>query len=251
MRLVADFLVQAVDYTQMFKPLLEVNPDLKREVDQNIGWAKRFLQKQDHIVWYLRWVRAILASWTVPPEPNDPQYPAYEKLRKGLKNDISMVGNMNVQGVRDLLEHYFSMPIPEIQDRVLKGETPGQLFAQFQRAEDEWKSSRRSLMVPKEQDKIVLQFPDGWAWFELPRAYCSEEAQAMGHCGNEPEKGNPRQHILSLRQPRQVGTKTWWEPHATAILNLNGFIGEFKGKQNNKPVPRLHPYIVELLKLKK
>jgi len=45
-----------------------------------------------------------------------------------------------------------------------------------------------------------------------------------------------------------VGKETWWEPHATFIFNKNGYLGEMKGKQNNKPVPRLHPYIVALLK---
>ena len=71
----------------------------------------------------------------------------------------------------------------------------------------------------------------------------------MGHCGNSPQKNNPNQEILSLRQPRNIGTQTWWEPHATFIWNKNGYLGEMKGKQNNKPVPSLHPYIVALLKL--
>ena len=70
----------------------------------------------------------------------------------------------------------------------------------------------------------------------------------MGHCGNT-AAGEPGQRILSLRQPRKVGTQTWWEPHATFILSAKGYLGEMKGKQNNKPVPRLHPYIVALLKL--
>src|SRR5208337_3419910 len=32
-----------------------------------------------------------------------------------------------------------------------------------------------------EVDTVILQFQDGWAWWKLSRAYCSEEARAMGH----------------------------------------------------------------------
>src|SRR5208282_1956562 len=77
--------------------------------------------------------------------------------------------------------------------------------------------------------------------------FCSEEAKAMGHCGNEPRAGSG-DRILSLRQPIQKGGKPYWSPHLTFVIDERGFLGEMKGRGNDKPVPKYYPYIITLLK---
>lgn len=87
--------------------------------------------------------------------------------------------------------------------------------------------------------KIILSFPEGYNWVDLERGYCDVESETMGHCGNR--GGIPGDTILSLRDKNN-------RPHLTFILN-NGILGEMKGKNNDKPTPKYHPYIIELLKL--
>src|SRR5208337_4783116 len=121
----------------------------------------------------------------------------------------------------------------------------------FADAERNWKQQQKSLIKPQGADKIWMQLPDGWAWWWLPRAYCSAEAEAMGHCGNRPRSGEKNVSILSLREPKQYGKETRWYPHLTFILHGtgdSGMLGEMKGRDNDKPVPKYHPYIVALLK---
>jgi len=255
----SSFLLTAADYTPMFKGLLAVDPEAKGQVDRAIGWAKTFLKKQDRIVWFLRWMRAALAAempGSGPELPNGTEMPVRQDIlafRRSMGKDIDVLRRQGVtpRTLRSSLEHYLSLPIPEIQGHVFKSsETPeGLLQGDFAKLESRFQEQRRGLITPRPEDKAVLKFPDGWAWWLLPRAYDKDEAEAMGHCGNSPEANNTKQQILSLREPRKVGAQTWWEPHATFIYNLNGYLGEMKGKQNNKPVPRLHPYILGLLKL--
>ena len=66
-----------------------------------------------------------------------------------------------------------------------------------------------------EIDTVFLKFADGWAWWKLSRAYCSEEAKAMGHCGNVVGQDKPDERILSLRKPVKAGKEDRWEPHLT------------------------------------
>jgi hypothetical protein len=93
--------------------------------------------------------------------------------------------------------------------------------------------------APGAEGKTIIEFPDGYKWVNLERSYCSQEGESMGHCGNSGPK--PGDIILSLRDSKNF-------PHLTFILN-NGVLGQRKGKANEKPVPKYHPYIVELLKL--
>lgn len=92
---------------------------------------------------------------------------------------------------------------------------------------------------PGRVGNTVLSFPDGYSWVDLERGYCEIEKDTMGHCGNVGAK--PGDTILSLRDKKNT-------PHLTFILN-NGVLGEMKGRGNDKPAPKYHPYIIELLKL--
>lgn len=118
---------------------------------------------------------------------------------------------------------------------------PGLTFEELERQNDTWHNelakstgmgSRGALGKP------IIKFPDGWAWVDLDKGFCKIEGQAMGHCGNaQPKSGD---NIYSLRDPRNV-------PYLTFIVNKKS-LGEMKGRSNNKPEIKFHPYIMALLK---
>jgi len=97
-------------------------------------------------------------------------------------------------------------------------------------------------------DKIIHDFGNGFVWIMLDRGACREEGDKMGHCGNVPsQKFGDR--ILSFRKIRQRGKETLYEPFMTFIYNeKTKKLGEMKGRANEKPSEKYHPYIVWLLK---
>lgn len=290
--------IAAVKYEDMFKALLGILPALREPIQREIAWAKKVLEKQDRITWYLRWYRLALATdvlnsgdrWgtmapsattasktadTLPLQPQQQaphipppqkQKPALgpkeqlEKLIEQYKKEFAaksggrppaMISLSDFPAMKRALEHFLSLPVPEIQNKVFTVESYSDIYNAFSVAEQEWKEQAKALLKPKTEDKVWMQFPNGWAWFWLPRAYCSEEQRAMGHCGNSPMEGAANVSILSLREPKQAGAETLWYPHLTFILHGpgdRGSLGEMKGRGNDKPVAKYHPYIIALLK---
>jgi len=93
--------------------------------------------------------------------------------------------------------------------------------------------------------KKIIDLGDGWGWHDLGVGACRDEAQSMGHCGNEPsEKHGDR--ILSLRKERNENGKITHSPHLTFIEN-DGHLGEMKGRANEKPNEKYHHSIHKLL----
>jgi hypothetical protein len=157
--------------------------------------------------------------------------------------------------IKRQMEHFLSLPVPDIQDKVLTVESYSDVYNAYSVAEQAWKEQATKLLKPKAEDKVWMQFPDGWAWWHLPRCACDEESKAMGHCGNSPRRGQSDCSILSLREPKKYGKDTRWYPHLTFILNGpnsvaggNGSLGEMKGRNNDKPIAKYHPYITAMLK---
>jgi hypothetical protein len=72
---------------------------------------------------------------------------------------------------------------------------------------------------------------------DLGKSYCSEEADRMGHCA----RGYGR--LLSLRRFDRNGDS---HSHVTTDYQ-NGKLNQIKGKQNKKPIPEYHKYIIDLL----
>ena len=184
------------------------------------------------------------------------------KIKALLNQDIAAYSKKNPITVKDIpqtmaslkrdLEHTMSLTDKPIHDKIFAYETPEQLEQEFKKIEDsisEKQESERRVVTPSpdDEDEIFMSFPDGWKWFHLKRASCSAEAKAMGHCGNSP-RATSDDTILSLRQPVKKAGKTYWSPHLTFILDANDVIGEMKGRNNNKPTSRYHPYIIALLK---
>ena len=118
---------------------------------------------------------------------------------------------------------------------------PNLTLEELDRQNDTWHnelSQKTGMGSRGDIGKPIIKFPDGWQWVNLDKGYCAIEGQAMGHCGNaSPRDGD---NILSLRDRRNV-------PYLTFIVNKKS-LGEMKGRSNNKPEIRFHPYIMTLLK---
>ena len=72
----------------------------------------------------------------------------------------------------------------------------------------------------------------------------------MGHCGNSADYRSG-DTVLSLRKIKKQRGRTFSRPSLTFILREGGILGEMKGRENNKPKERYHPYILKLFKIKK
>jgi hypothetical protein len=167
---------------------------------------------------------------------------------KTLRNENSTPGLGWFGRAHSRYQHYMSLPVPAIQNIIWDKQTTFELESIFGTAEQAWIEETKGKVQIQEGDEILVPFSDGWAWWKLNRAYCPDEARALGHCGNSAGGGNnPDERILSLRRHVRVGNTDMWEPHLTFILEPNGYLGEMKGKGNQKPAPRYHPYIIALL----
>jgi len=104
--------------------------------------------------------------------------------------------------------------------------------------------------------KIVVEVdgdnPPGFNWWDLENPenrqeheMSEQEHQLMGHCANNADGWRkPGDRVYSLRQ--WVGTDhKQVRPVATVIFN-GGFLGEMKGKGNNKPSLTFAPYFAAL-----
>lgn len=96
-----------------------------------------------------------------------------------------------------------------------------------------------------EDAKILHDFGDGFAWWDLGVPSCRDEGNAMGHCGNTAANNG---NVLSLRKRYRAEGKTFYKPHLTFIQHDDGTLGEMKGEGNEKPGKEFHPHIKELLK---
>jgi hypothetical protein len=251
-----DHIIQeAQNYEQMFNDILKLNADprLRQQISQDIDWARKILRKNDRIIWFLRssklWYQLSGGIWTggsADPSLSDTLQQYNRRFQTAhLAGDLRSPPVMRTQ-----LGHFMSLPIPEIQNYVFRVESPRQLFELFAAYETAWRQrmeEEKSLIAPEPEDEILIEFPDGFAWWLLPRGGCPAEAQAMGHCGNMPSQ-RPGDRILSLRRKVRRGDVERCYPVGTFILDANGELGEMKGRGNDKPAPKYHPYIVELLR---
>ncbi len=263
-------IIEAQNYEAMFDGLLRLNPQLRQQIAVQIDWARRVLKKNDRIVWFLRWVKLWFLSAGVTGMPSTNPANTTAAGVTGLGNIPAPTGGlagmqqhnrrfgtaygtgdlMSAPALKQQLGHFLSLPVPEIQSHVFQTERPRQLFDLFGRFEAVWRQrieEEKSLITPESSDEILIAFPDGFAWWLLPRGGCPAEAQAMGHCGNVPSE-RPGDRILSLRRKVQRGDIVRWYPVATFILDRDGQLGEMKGRGNDKPSPKYHPYIVQLLR---
>lgn len=246
----AGILSEGVNYLGMFSDLIRQNPKLQSRIEVWVRWAKQNLKKNDRIIWFLRWARIYLLSYEPIALPNGQQKTVDTELARMAKQLGTYYPKTAVPDLSNLmpqLQHFTSLPIAGIQNMVWQAQSPGELIRTFATLEKQWKEEQNNTidMANDSDAEAILEFPDGFTWFNLNRGFCGTEAKAMGHCGNAGEVtgGN----ILSLRKKVQKGDVIVWHPVLTFIVDDEGYLGEMKGRGNDKPVERYHPYIVALL----
>ncbi len=231
------------NYISMFNDFIAGDVGNKELIGKYISWAKSTLKKSYRIVWFLRWVRVELAGRNKHLDTDT----ELSKLNKKLKTSYTRNDLIPISNLMTNLNHFLGLHLTKIDNVIWDRQSPQDLLSEFKQTEDQWKTTvNRSIKydIGKEPKKI-LQCKDDYAWFDLEKSYCDIEAKSMGHCGNAGGLGT----ILSLRKLIHTDkNQTHWYPVATFILHDNGLLGEMKGRGNDKPSKKYHPYIIELLK---
>jgi hypothetical protein len=244
------------NYEQMLQNYM-TTPKSKSNVKNYISWAKQNLVKTDRIIWFLRWLRIELAATT--PNENDNLIGAealgekseLDKLNKNFGTHYSTYDMLPIKSLQTKLVHFLSLPINKIQEIKWLIQSPKELISDFTEIEEEWKISantKNQLEYDRgDEPEKIITFNDGYAWFNLDTYYCRREADAMGHCGNG--GGKSSETIFSLRSlVYEDENKSNWHPVLTFICDSEGYLGEMKGRGNDKPAYKYHPYIIALLK---
>lgn len=103
---------------------------------------------------------------------------------------------------------------------------------------DEWHKAlaEGEHIIHDEEGEIIMTFKDDFYWIDLQTDSCSSEGKAMGHCGNTTYGTT----LFSLRKNKK--------PFVTIAFNEDDrTITQAKGRANEKPIDKYHPYIVDLL----
>lgn len=88
----------------------------------------------------------------------------------------------------------------------------------------------------KDDQEVIIKYPDGFYWLRLNASSCREEADAMGHCGSA-QKGE----LFSLRDRNGY-------PFITAAIDEDAESSEqIYGRANTKPKDKFHKRILEIL----
>ena len=269
-------LMEASKYDAMFERILggklEFAGDdtlrlMKENIESEINWARSFLKREDRIVWYLRLIKIYYTNILYQRYPKDENidstFPddadnlalAKEKNTVGrdlkkteIKANTSARSIDSLNRIKQELTHYLGQDIASIRDYIFSNEPPQVLFEKLEDLESEWQSKIGTETVQiQDGDDLVMKFDGNMGWWLLDRGGCRDEADAMGHCGNVPSQKSG-DSILSFRT--QIEGK-YWKPHLTFILDGNGYLGEMKGRSNDKPAEKYHPYIIALLKNEK
>lgn len=251
---------EAQDYLAMFKQMLELNLNdkskIQGEINKYISLAKKDLKKNDRIIWFLKYVRV---QMLVRLANNETDEAVVNKIHSILSSYIDVERRyeyiMPPATVVDILAHAYSLNIPEIDNYKLEGKNIVEIGNYFKHVEDSMQQKEGTIVYDKDEVgkglKIIIDFKDGYYWVQLDRPYCTQEGDAMGHCGNKASWA-PGDTILSLRKliKRSPNNEsTWlWEPALTFVMDKAGFLGEMKGRSNEKPAKKYHKYIIELLK---
>jgi hypothetical protein len=233
------------NYFNMFKSPLFSKDDVNKLIDN----TRKEFKRNDIVVWFLKYYKYHTLSkklgesntnenvserkWVSQFEARNPTWKVQDPTRIG--------------SVKEFIKHSIDLNIPEINNVRFGSESFEEISRIIVDIEEEWRAQLEDAAVEEYGTKI-LSFPDGSAWFDLERSGCSTEADAMGHCGNG--SGRSGQTLLSYRRPMDDPSMKHWSPRLTFILDTNtGSLGEMKGRANERPAERYHPYIVDLLNL--
>ena len=156
--MIIDQIVQeAQNYEGMFNDILKLNADprLRQQITQDINWARKTLRKNDRIVWFLRWVKVWLISTATGSGVAAAAFPgALQRQNRRLGPAPGQDDLMGSPALKQQLEHFLSLPVPEIQNYVFRAESPRQLFDLFAKYEAAWRQrieEERSLITPEDE----------------------------------------------------------------------------------------------------
>lgn len=250
-------------YMQIFNGL--PNQDALKD---ELTWARRVLKRDDRVMWFLRWVKVralneLLTSYG-PADPENPEAHAkIEKAATKANTEMAKRAGIAPEAVRNMAErtdssqwrrtmsHLASMfPTVHDMDKLqFAFQTPTEIASELERIEQEFiKEDGRHVAATEDDEDAekLIDFGDGYAWWNLNRQMCRAEGDAMGHCGNA---GSPKtgDRVLSLRRRIMRGSKAVDVPCLTFILDKDDRLGEMKGRGNEKPAAKYHKYITALL----
>lgn len=248
-------------YMQMYPDKLidkDFHTEAFTEFENSVEFAINTFKKENWIVWYLRWRRlAIILSYGIPGawKKAVEQYSKASHLPINLiEDDVAKKFGPTKEGNYDTIKykHIASLfqHIPELNEYDPEWRARDIVIGDVNDIEGEWKAKTRRFVSDRdvsEKVEVILDFGNGFQWFNLNEDGCRAEANAMGHYSTGGHHGDIN---LSLRHRGKVGGVDGWIPELTFIWNeISGFLGEMKGPENSKPKPEFYRYIVKLLEL--
>lgn len=221
---------------------------IPQDVRDEIAEIERTMGRQDRTTWLIRWFRLELAKELIVAIPDE------DKVRDIQKKVVRDLGQTitwpvatkeneyyEIRGLLRDLSHFLSLPIDGITNYRFDRQLPSTILVDFEKMENAWKEERKAQV--EDSGKKIIDLGDGWAWYDLEKPYCDAEGDAMGHCGNAADWKHD-DTVLSLRKKTASGLS----PHLTFIRHGDGFLGEMKGRGNDKPSAKYHKAILALLK---
>ncbi len=252
-----EILNESQRYDDMFNAILNLD-GVNAKIQSDISFAKSVLQRKDRITWFLKWSRLIFlykymygesGEMSSIDEPKKKYEPVLTKYAKSVGIGINDIKNYRTN-FKTSLEHYLSIESNEIQSLVWDKQTPTELVNELHEKEIEWSAKQDQYITyfdAEDEPDIFLKIDNDWAWYDLNAKSCDKESKAMGHCGNSASY-DYNDNIISLRKRKEYyNGKVTHRPSLTFILN-DGYLGEMKGRANEKPKEKYHNAIVRLLK---
>lgn len=164
-------------------------------------------------------------------ETGEVENPEYLKAIRSLIGKVKSALSPKIRKVLDYVNSPLHLNKPNINKLSLK-----KALKKSEDWHEEIKNSSEDFLIEEEDGDIIMTFENGYYWINLQSTSCSDEASAMGHCGNT-NKGST---ILSLRRYKQPHVTISWEESDNVFYQI-------KGKGNDKPVEKYHRYIVDLI----
>jgi hypothetical protein len=160
--------------------------------------------------------------------------------------------NMDMQtllwNIDEGLNHFMRLNIPALDDVVFGWKVPSVLRNELEAIEEEYTKHLGPgvLRAPREDYEVVLDFGDGYVWFDTEqRSVSDQNTSETGHCST---CSRYNEEALVLRERSVVDGVTYWRQVLQFCLDReNGMLGEMKGRANSKPKADYYKYIIPLL----
>lgn len=214
----------------------------KDEIVSTIRDIENAFKREDRVIYALRYHRLSDAVKVFDAGKIDEK--AFTKITGGMSRSAAYEAASHYFSLEHTLRHMCQLTmVPKIEAVVWQKQTPADLVRELKALEDEWKTAQSQKIAHTGSEDLFLEVDHEWAWYDLNTASCDKEAKAMGHCGNAGSSYG--ETVLSLR--RHLGNNIY-RPSLTFILDDDGYLGEMKGRGNEKPAERYHAAIVKLLR---